>query len=381
MFYRLLQNWELTGFKLQPKESYGDFITLHSDRLASLLVVIYGGPIIDNLYRTSNEIFKENEAFEEVLDYLVSASRNDPILTASFSRDRERLRAFWLGVLVADSAPDFEEVLGNNLKKACIESKAIAFYLSTVYFSIYYDSIASKPDYRASLCPENDAITDFIEARIFFTGDILRPINFLWDCGVNLGKKYKWQDAFVNATTEDGLYLPEGFNEAVTQLINTTTDFVAKTEFQKILTIGAKGRLVSVLKKATWHDRRDDVKRSAAQKRRPREPDILTSNLTISHERSLSDDEVLARKKSFADEDTSFAQNEYRIMLHKMAEFNLLTDRERQVLVLKIAGSKEGKIPTNKKVAESMGISEVRVKQLFDGARQKLRRHFFSMNS
>lgn len=378
-FYRLIQKWELNGYRLQAKDDYRDFITLHSNRLACALIAIYGGPIIDKLHSASKDMFKEHEAFEEILDQLVSASRSNRAITASFSRDREKLESFWLGVLTADLVPDLEERMGSGLREASIETIAFAVYLSEIYFGIYYELIVSKPDCRVLLCPENDAITDFAEARVFSSGDILESLEHLWDSGVNLGKKYKWQDAFANTIAEGKL--PEGFHEAVIQLIDTTTDFVAKTEFLKILAIGAKGRLVSTLKKATWHDRQDEEKKKAAQKRQPREPDIYVSDLASRGGKTLSFDDALARHKSFVKQDLKIIQDDYRRKLYEMTELNQLTDREKQVLVLKIAGAGEGEIPTHKKVGEEMGISEARVSQLFSSARQKLRRLLSSMNS
>ena len=379
IFYRLLQDWELNGFKLKRKDDYGDFIKLHSNRLAAILIVIHGGTIIDNLYRVSRDTFKKSQVFEDLLGQLVSDSRSDPVITASFSRDPEALKSFWLGVLLVDKIPDLEQILGDGLKEAFIGSKGIANYLTEEYFNIYHELINARPECRVLICPENGAITDFVDSRMFFSGDMLGPLEFLWDRGVNLGRKHRWRDVFENITTESGL--PEGFHEAVIQLINTTTDYVVKTEFLKMLTVGAKGRLISVLKKATWHDRQDEVKRRAAQKRQPKEPDVVISDLESRYEESSSGDEALVRRSSSLKEDPDFAQTEYKSMLYEIADFNLLTDRERQVLIFKIAGAEEGKIPTNKKVGERMGISEVRVKQLFDGACQKLRGFYSSLDS
>lgn len=382
LFYRLMQDWSHNGFQLQPKDEYGDFITFHGNRLAVIIMVTSCGPITGELVNVSNEIFRESEAGKEILDHLISASRNDPTITAWLSRDYERIRSFWLGALVAKLAPDFEQALSSGVREAYVESKAIVAYLTEVYFSIYYDLIASKPECRGLLCLGNDTITDFIESRLFFSGDIRKPLSILWDNGVNLGRKYKWEEAIKAATTENGLQLSEDFQETVYQLINTTTDFVCKTDFLKILSIGAKGKLASVLNKATWQDQLDDIKRSKAQKRRPRDPVIPISTLDSIHDKSLSDEEALAIKGLFIDEESVFAESNARSMLDSMADFKLLTAREKQALTLRvtIVGGEVEKL-TYKKLGEKMGISAVRAKQLFDSACEKLSPFYSSLDS
>jgi len=220
---------------------------------------------------------------------------------------------------------------------------------------------------------ENEAMVKFLEARYELGEDMEKALNILWDRGVRAGgKAEKWSEVIAHLHEIKG---NEKLQDALYRLITTLEDYVDRKEFYAILEEGAQGKLLSSLKKATWHDFLDEKKRAGAKKRKAKVlPFSQLSKYQGNGDKGLPFDEVAGRIAQ-READDAFERTEVRRTLEKLVQVPELTRREQEALLLTMALVRGGEEPTLEEVGNLMGVTKGTVKKLRDRAFKKLRRY------
>lgn len=220
---------------------------------------------------------------------------------------------------------------------------------------------------------ENEAMVEFLEARYELGGNMEKALNILWDLGVRAGgKPIRWTEVVAQLHE---IQVNEGLQDSLYRLITTLEDYVDKKEFYAILGEGAQGKLLSSLKKATWHDFLDEKKRAGAKKRKAKVlPFSQLSEYQGNGDKGLPFDEV-ADRIAHREADDAFEPTEVRLTLEQLVQVPELTRREQEALLLTMALVRDGEEPTLEEVGKLMGVTKGTVKKLLDRAYRKLRRY------
>jgi RNA polymerase sigma factor (sigma-70 family) len=227
------------------------------------------------------------------------------------------------------------------------------------------------------LRPENDALVEFAEARLGLGGDMQRAMGILWDLGVRGGgRPLTWEDIVTPRIVEAVVQVDEKVQDSLCLVLETLCDYEGRTDLGHILEEGAKGKLLNILKKATWHDRLDKAKKSKAKKR---QSTVIPFSQLVKSLGDASEEltpEELASRIAEIDPDAAYGAIDAKLTLGQLAQSPDLTDREREAFLLAVAlAEANGEVSTYQEIGRHMGVTKGTAKKLLDRAYEKLRKH------
>ncbi len=212
--------------------------------------------------------------------------------------------------------------------------------------------------------PVIDALVELARARYKWGGNREKPLATLWDSGVTAGgKDKKWEDGARPRIVDNRLELPSDFHESAVRLNKSMVNLIEKESLLWLIFHLEKSTEVGYLKRATWRDYIDEKRKENTDKRKINDIAIPLSQL-----------EEEGKEPSV--EDRAFNSIDVKITLEQVAQTPTLSDREKEVVTLRISIVKEeGRYATSKELGKLMGVSTRTVDRNWNSARKKIKEY------
>lgn len=260
------------------------------------------------------------------------------------------------------SSGDLAEELVNQMGQVSFQGPAAIIAREKIW-AIHEEVTANPANFGSILVEPNEALVESSEVRNQWGGNMEKAMEALWNSGARAGGPKETWEALTHDTFQENVRIPDGgFQDAFYRLFTTVDDVTTKNSLINLLQIGSKGKLISLLNKATYRDLLDERRHFKAQKR---EGDEGVFYISESEDFDVPDSEAMG----------IWSGVELAADLERIAKSSgTLSRREQEVLLLRLSVlTDSGELLTFEDLGARMGVTRGTAKISWERAMNKLR--------